>query len=155
MDRSKIEQILESCEFFKGLEKSDIRRIATLCHIDTYDGGEYVFRQGDFGEHLYVIAEGQISLERSVDLGTRTGSAVIGILGKGRVFGCWSTLLDGSYNYMSSALCQKPTKALLMKGEDLRQMMLDSKTLGFRVLERLCLVLRSRIEGAYGAMEKI
>ena len=155
MSNSEIRQALENSEFFKGLAQSSIEQIASLCKVDTYEPGGYIFRQGDFGEHLYVIAEGHIFLERSMDMGARQGSVVIGILGKGRVFGCWSTLLGEPHNLMSSATCQKPTKVVAIKGSDLRQLMLGSTELGFRVLERLCFLLRDRIQGAYGAMEKI
>jgi CRP-like cAMP-binding protein len=123
--------------------------------MKTYKTGEYLFRQGDFGDNLYVIAEGHVFLERDTDLGTRKGGVIIAMLGKGRAFGCWSTLLDEPHNLMSSATCQKPTKVLVMNGEDLRQMMLENSRLGFRVLERLCFLLRDRIQGAYGAMEKV
>jgi CRP/FNR family cyclic AMP-dependent transcriptional regulator len=33
--------------------------------------------------------------------------------------------------------------------------MIEDKNLGFNILEKLCFVLRDRIHGAYGAMEKI
>lgn len=155
MDRSEIQCVLEGCEFFKGFEKSNIEKIADLCTIESYEAGDYVFRQGDFGDCIYVIAEGQVVLERSVDLGTREGSAIIGMLGKGRVFGCWSTLLDEPHNLMSSVHCLKPAKLLVINGADLREMMLQNMSLGFYLLERLCFLLRDRIQGAYGAMEKI
>ena len=155
MDTSEILPVLESCEFFKGLERSDLEKIRALCEAKTYEPGAFVFRQGDFGEHLYIIAEGHIFLERSMDLGTQKGRAVIGILGRGRVFGCWSTLLDEPHNLMSSATCQKQTKVVSLKGADLREMMMGNKELGFQVLERLCFLLRDRIQGALGAMEKI
>jgi CRP/FNR family cyclic AMP-dependent transcriptional regulator len=155
MNDSKCEHALERSEFFKGLDKGYIKKIADLCQLQNYEPGQYVFSQGDFGEHLYVIAEGQISLERSVDLGARKGSAVIGVLGRGRVLGCWSTLLGEPHNLMSSAVCQKPTEVLVIKGADLREMMILDKQLGFILFERLCFLLRDRIQGAYGAMEKI
>ena len=155
MDYSEIQHILEGSEIFGGLEKDDIRQIASLCRVETYEPGEYVFRQGDFGEVIYVIGEGHIFLERSMDLGVRKGSAVFGILGKGRVFGCWSTLLGEPHHLMSSATCQKPTKVVALKGSDLRKMMTGNTALGFNVLERLCFLLRDRIQGALGAMEKI
>jgi len=155
MDISEIGHVLETCEFFKGMEKSYIEKIAGLCQVETYKPGEHIFRQGDFGEHLYVIAEGHISLERSVDLGARKGSAVIGILGKGRVLGCWSTLLDEPHNLMSSAICRKPTRVVAVRGADIRDVMIGDAAFGFNVLERLCFLLRDRIQGAYGAMEKI
>ncbi|MFH1623977.1 MAG: cyclic nucleotide-binding domain-containing protein [Pseudomonadota bacterium] len=155
MDRSAIERAVGSCELFRGLGKGEIRKISSLCHVETYDAGEDVFRQGDVGKHLYIIAEGQIFLERSMDLGTRTGKVVIGILGRGRAFGCWSTLLDEPHNVMSSAICQKPAELVVMKGADLREMMIRNAKFGFSVLERLCFVLRDRLQGAFGAMEKI
>lgn len=94
-------------------------------------------------------------MERSIDLGNRKGNVVIEALGKGRVLGCWSTLLGEPHILMSSATCQKQTKVAVIKGSDLRQMMIDSSKLGFNILERLFFLLRDRIQSAYGAMEKI
>ena len=90
-----------------------------------------------------------------MSLGTQEGRAIIGVLGKGRVIGCWSTLLGHPHHHMSSALCQKPTSVLAIKGTDLRDIMLGNIQLGFNVLERLCFSLRERIQSAYGALDKI
>jgi len=155
MERSRIEHVIKKSGFFRGLDRSHLVKIASLCKVQTYKPGEYVFCQGDSGEHLYIIADGHISLERSIDLGARKGNAVIGVLGKGRILGCWSTLLGEPHNLMSSAICQKPTELVIIKGKDLREMMIRNSELGFVLLERLCFLLRDRIEGAYGAMEKI
>ncbi|MBC8175799.1 MAG: cyclic nucleotide-binding domain-containing protein [Deltaproteobacteria bacterium] len=155
MERSKVEHTIEKSEFFRGLDRTYLLKIASLCQIQTYEPGESVFSQGDYGEHLYIIADGHISLERSVDLGARKGTAVIGVLGKGRILGCWSTLLGEPHNLMSSAICQKPTEVVAVKGSDLREMMTSNSELGFVLLERLCFLLRDRIEGAFGAMEKL
>lgn len=155
MSHTEIEHILETCELFKGIKKSHIEQITGLCTEKQYEGGEYVFLQGDFGEHLYIIVEGHIFLERSIDLGNRKGNVVIEALGKGRVLGCWSTLLGEPHILMSSATCQRSTKVVAIKGSDLRQMMIDSSKLGFNILERLFFLLRDRLQSAYGAMEKI
>ncbi len=155
MNRTEVETALASCEFFKKLKSSDMAEISGLCQVNTYEIGEYVFQQGDYGEHLYVIAQGYILLERSIDLGTHKGSIVIEALGKGRVLGCWSTLLGMPHILLSSATCQKPTTVLAMKGSDLREMMIGNPELGFSIMERLCFLLRDRIQAAYGAMEKI
>ncbi|MCF8129140.1 MAG: Crp/Fnr family transcriptional regulator [Deltaproteobacteria bacterium] len=155
MDDHKIKQILEGCEFFKGLKEPYIDSVAGLCQVRDYEPGEYVFSQGDFGEYLYVIAEGNVTLERSMDLGDRKGNAVIGLLGKGRVMGCWSTLLGQPHNLMSSALCQKPTTVVSIKGKALRDIMMGDHDLGFSLMESLCFLLRDRLHGALGAMERI
>jgi hypothetical protein len=69
--------------------------------------------------------------------------------------GCWSTLLGESHILMSSACCHTPTQILCLKGSDLRDLMFTSTDLGFNILEKLCFLLRDRIQAAYGALEKI
>ena len=155
MDHDEIKQILERCEFFKSLQESYIKNIIGLCRMQKYEPGEYVFSQGDFGEYLYVIAEGHVSLERSMALGTRKGNAVIGLLGKGRAMGCWSTLLGQPHTLMSSAVCRKPTTVVSIKGTALREIMMGNHDLGFSLMESLCFLLRDRLHGALGAMENI
>jgi len=155
MDLSEIVDVLENCELFSGLNKDEIEKIATLGHVEMYEVGENILNQGDFGEELYIIAEGHVFLERAIDVGTRKGSAIITILGRGKALGSWSTLIGETHTLGSSAICRKPTKVIVIKGPALREMMLDNFQLGFKVLERLCFILRNRIRGAYGAMENI
>lgn len=155
METAEIQQALSDSEFFKGLDRAHISDIAGICAVKTCGGGEFLFRQGDFGEHLYVIVDGQIHLERSMDFGQRQGTVVIETLGKGRILGCWSTLLNAPHVLMSSANCQRPTRVLAVKGTQLHHMMTQNTDLGFNILERLCFLLRDRIQAAYGAMEKI
>lgn len=155
MDGSKIFEALESSELFRGLDRKDIEKIAGLCREETFQPGQAIFHQGDTGDRIYIIAEGQVALERTVDLGTRKGNVVIGIIGKGRAFGCWSTLLGISHSFLSSASCQKPTKAVFFNGTEIRALMLSNPALGCSILERLCFFLRDRLQSVYGAMERI
>jgi len=120
-----------------------------------HEAGDNLLMQGEFGDNLYIIAEGQVFLERSIDLGTRKGNAIISLLGKGRALGCWSTLLGEGHTLMASAKCKKPTKVIALNGLALREIMLSNFQLGFKVLERLCRILRDRIQGIYGALENI
>ena len=149
MDRSEIIHLLESCEFFKGLQKDDLEEMANLCAVETYGAGDHIFRQGARGDRIYIVAQGNVFLERSLDLGIRKGTASIGMLTKGKVFGCWSSLLNEEHTLMSSALCRKPTRVLAIKGSDLRKIMLH------KILERFCFLLRDRLKGAYEAMEEL
>jgi CRP-like cAMP-binding protein len=155
MDREAIRQAIAGCEFFEKLGAGDNEKIVSLCWERAFKTGEYVFQQGDYGEHLYVICQGQVVLERAVDLGVRKGTVPIETLGKGRVLGSWATLLGQPHLLMSSAVCQQPTQLLMMRGADLRNLMLSNTSLGFNVMEKFCFLLKDRIQAAYGAMEKI
>jgi CRP/FNR family cyclic AMP-dependent transcriptional regulator len=155
MESAEIEEVLASCELFKGLDQTEIRNIAKICQVNTYDKGALVYQQGDFGESIYIIANGQVVLERTIDMGSREGRVVIATLGRGRVFGCWSTLLDEAHIMMLRTFCQTPATILVLKGAELRKGMVSDPRFGFNVMERLCFLLRERIQSAYGAMEKM
>jgi CRP-like cAMP-binding protein len=155
MKSKEIEDVLGRCEFFKGLNKDHIRKVAGICDWHSCKAGATLFQQGDFGEHLYIVAGGLVHLERSMKIGNRKGSIVIETLGKGRVLGCWSTLLGEPHIVMSTAVCQKPTRVLVLRGARLRELMTENSDLGFNIIERLCFLLRDRIQAAYGAMDKI
>lgn len=155
MEAAEIERTLAGCEFFRGLQQGDIKNIARICRVKTYETGEGIYQQGDFGKHLYVIAEGKVVLERTMDIGPRKSRVVIDTLGKGRVFGCWSTLLNEPHIMMLETFCQSPATILVLNGASLRDLMTRDTRFGFNVMENLCFLLRERIQAAYGAMEKI
>ncbi len=155
MKHEEIKEVLAGCEFFKDFGEQDIHEIAGICEARNADSGACLFRQGDLGEELFIVSEGQIHLERAMNMGTRKGKVLIDTLGKGRVLGCWSTLLEKPHILMSTAVCQRPSTVLVMRGIDLRALMTRNMELGFHVLERLCLLLRDRIQAAYGALDKI
>jgi len=88
-------------------------------------------------------------------VGSRRSTVAVGLLGRGKLFGGWSTLLGEPHRLMLSAICRKPSRLVLLKGAELREMMTGDIRLGFDILERLCFLLRERIEVALGAMENI
>lgn len=155
MEQEEITGLLADSELFAGLSLGGLRRIASLCRIERRSPGEFIFRQGDKGEELYVILEGTVVLQRSLDLGGRSGKANIASLGRGRALGCWSTLLDGPRTLMSSALCERPTSVAVFKGSELMEVMSQDKEIGYLLLRNLCFLLRERVIGAYGAMERL
>ena len=155
MDTTEIEAALQNSMFFKGVSPHQRQKIAALCEIQSYRRGDKIFRQGEIGQHLYLILKGQVVLERSVNLGSRSGNVVIEQLGTNRLLGCWSTLLNEPHILLSSAVCQKATTLLAFKGQALRAVMESDLALGFTLFEKLCFLMRDRVQHAYGALEKM
>ena len=155
MEAPDIRKALQSCEFLQDISDKHLDTIAGFCSIDRYKAGTYIFRQGEMGDDLFIIIDGYIFLERTMDIGRHKGSVVIDALGKGRTLGCWSTLLGEPHRLMSSANCQKDSAVVRLNGRQLRQCMESDTSFGFSMLRRLCFLLRDRIEAAYGALDKI
>lgn len=85
------ESLLADVPLFQTLDPAERATLAAAMHLRDFPAGGRIFRRGDPGAALYVIAQG--SVEISVD--TTTGSRVLlGQLGPGDFFGELS-LLDG------------------------------------------------------------
>jgi CRP-like cAMP-binding protein len=155
MQTDDVRKILEACEFFNGLDGKQLTSIIPICRPCRFDAGETIYRQGGVGEEIFIIAEGQVMLERAVNVGLRKGTVPVAVLGKGKIIGGWSTLLNEPHTLMLSAVCRRPAVLLAINGADLRQRMTDDIRLGFRILEKLCLLLRDRVQATLGAMDNL
>lgn len=152
---SNLSQTLLQCELFGSLTKEEIKPIFSLCAIEDFQAGEMIFCQGDEGTSIYIIKDGQVTLERSVDLGELKAQVSIAVLGAGRALGSWLSLLGESHSLMSSALCNRQTEVISLDGTRLRKILENNPPVGFKVMERLAFMLRDRIRGVYGALEKL
>jgi CRP-like cAMP-binding protein len=155
MKPQEIISVLEDSRFFQGMPKKDLEKVAAICRIMKYQTGDFLFRQGEYGEFLYIVTSGQVFLERAMQAGAHKGRVLIEAMGPGRTLGCWSTILGDKHLLMSSASCKKATTALALPGQALRQLMIERTDFGFQIMERLCFLLRDRIQAAYGALDKI
>ncbi len=152
---SEVITILKTCELFHPLSDAEIASIAPLCRVKRYNAGDVLFRQGERGQEIYVVSEGQVLLERTMDLGAREAKVAVSLLGRGKALGCWAALLGEPHVLMCSAICRKPTQLVSMDAPELRDALMRNLAAGFKVMERLVRILRERIQGAYGAMENL
>ena len=52
METSQVEDALRNCEFFKSMDITRVSEISALGHVEVFEAGEDIFRQGDFGEKI-------------------------------------------------------------------------------------------------------
>ena len=153
---SEISEDLKDCELFALLNGEQMQTLtnslADACNIEAYEAGDYIFEQGEYSAELHVIADGQVLLQRSLNIGGRTATWPLGLLGRGRAMG-WSSLLYGPRYLTASALCQKPTRVISIDGGKLRAALEKQPDLGFRIMDRLACLLGERLRTAYNTME--
>lgn len=152
MTASEIIETLKRCEIFSSADETDIEKIASLCQIISAEPGGTILTQGEYGAHIYLISEGQVALIRSVGMGGREGTMTVDILGKGRGFG-WSSILCDPCSVSVSAVCQKPTRFVCISGNELRLLLEENPSLGFKVMDRLAQVIGNRLRAVYGAID--
>ncbi len=150
-----ITEALMKCELFGTLSRQEIEPVVDVCSVESYQAGDKIFSQGEQGSKIYIISDGLVTLERSVDLGERTATIAVTTLGRGRALGCWASILGQPHKVMSSAVCNNKTQVICMEGAALRDALRTDLVVGFKVLENLAVLLGERLRGVYGAMEKL
>ena len=159
MGIEEIIEILRMCELFLELSDNELLSIANLCQMEEFDTGDQIYEQNSIGSKLYILAKGQVSLERKIDLyGNRKAKvSVYSLLEQTnrRVMGSWYTLIGKQHVHMCSAVCEKPTKIVSMFCSDLRDTMVKDSKIRIKILEKLVSLLRDRIISSYEAIETL
>lgn len=159
MGIEKITEILRMCELFSELSDNEMGSIAKLGRIEKFEPGEKIYEQGSIGTKLYILSQGRVTLERTVDLGGhRVANITVFALKEQknrRLMGGWSALVGEQHVQMCSAVCEKPTKVISMRCSDLRETIIKNSTIRIKILEKLILLLRDRIYSSYGAIETL
>jgi len=74
---------------FGQLDDEEVEGVAELCDVIELKAGEYVFREGDEGDRLFIVDTGEIRISRVVP---GTGEEAITVLKRGACFGEMSVL---------------------------------------------------------------
>ncbi|CAL9167612.1 unnamed protein product [Musa hybrid cultivar] len=68
MDRGKVLEFLRQVPFLQRLPGSSLRKLAEVVQVKQYELGEYVVREGEIGDGIYFILEGQVEISGSASI---------------------------------------------------------------------------------------
>jgi len=159
MQQERILETLRKCMFFNHLAEEQLRSVAAMGVMQSYGAGDELFRQGTLGTNLYILSRGQISLDREVRLGdSRKGIVSVHEARERpyrRLLGGWSALVGAPHVHMCTARCNGPAEVVSIPTERLRLFLEGDLQIRVRILERLVLLLKDRLESSYGAIETV
>jgi signal transduction histidine kinase len=141
-------EILKRFDLFAGFPGEALASIGPLAEERRLPDGALLFAEGAPADHLFLILEGQVSLEKRVQLG-RTGTprrAPIEVTGAWHEVG-WSSLVR-PYVYTSSGVVQGGATVLAVSGDALRQWMVSNPAVGYEILQRIAAIIRHRMESS-------
>jgi len=86
-------ELLRRTPLFGGLAAPDLEPLLPDLRWRRFAKGSYIFREGDPGDHLHLVASGDVKISRT----TRAGSElVLAMLGAGDVFGELAVLAENA-----------------------------------------------------------
>jgi CRP-like cAMP-binding protein len=143
-----IEKTLKRAEVFLGLDDGDICEIAALpsCREQVYQPGDIIFSAGEEAQYVYVLKEGEVDLMIQVPpKSQQPAKVIIDRVTTGGLFG-WSALVKPQF-YTMSAVCEKPAKAVVIGGSELKALFERDNHIGYKVLQGLSHVIGLRLRG--------
>jgi CRP/FNR family cyclic AMP-dependent transcriptional regulator len=83
-DSKDLLKLLKAADLFTGLTDGQIQRLIDISREITFGANEIIFAQGDEGDNLYIIRQGQVDIRVESEPGSSRSQVY---LGKGQVFG--------------------------------------------------------------------
>ncbi|MFC1474442.1 cyclic nucleotide-binding domain-containing protein [bacterium] len=132
--------ILRHCRLFELLSDDELARVAEKCEEHYYRKGDYICREGAWGDSMYVIGSGEMKIIRKISVDTNWE---ITSMRHGDFFG-EVALVDGSPR-TASAVAVSNTVVLELYGRDFKMFINAGDRLSNRMLEALLHILINRL----------
>ncbi len=137
--KSDIVQILRGIPVFQGLTKFDLIKVSKLLHLRSYKKDEYIFRENEPGESMYIIQSGSVKISKKA----KKTSNTLAILDKGSFFGEVSLVDEEART--ATATAQVDSQLLGFFRADLMQLIDRNPRLASFILYQLSMVLGKRL----------
>lgn len=130
-----------------SLSDDELYEIVRICTMRAYDPGEFVFRQGDEGRSLMIVASGRIEI---VLEGDRAADAVAR-LGPGDVLGELSLIDAGPRS--ATAIATSETTVYELTGEAFETLRQQQHPAAYKIVRTLARVACARLRGVNERIE--
>jgi hypothetical protein len=110
---------LRQVELFGGLAADDLLQIASVAEERTFNAGDYLFYEGEEGDYMYLVLDGQIRIE--------VGGREVAVIGAGKSTGEFAILDRRPRSASARALAD--TRTLAIHSADMGQILADNYSL--------------------------
>jgi CRP-like cAMP-binding protein len=122
-------ELLRGVAIFKDLDDGELARVAEVCRNQEFVSGEYVFKEGESGNRLYLIVEGEVRISRTIP---GSGEEALAVLKRGSLFGEMA-VFDRSER-STDAISNGGTKCLTIARSDFELLLDFNRDIAYKVL---------------------
>jgi len=140
-NREQLKSLIATHPFVKGLSPLHLGALADYAMTAEFAPGQQIFCEGDIANRFYLLLDGEVILENSLDGSTPD---LIWTLGAGDVLG-WSWMFE-PYVWHFDARAMKPTRAIFFYAKWLRDFCDLNPELGYGLTKRMAQVLIQRLQ---------
>lgn len=139
--------LLEKSPMFADMTKWQAKKLILLGNLQEYDTNTTVIHEGDMGDSMYVVVDGEMEVSKQVN-----GQKVVFTqLGVGQVFG--EVALVSRIKRTADVIATQPTKTLVLDWESLGKLQRSSPYLSSKLFLNLSKILGMRLKDANQKIE--
>ena len=135
-----IAALLKNVPLFRDLDEAELAEVADVCREEKFVSGEYIFREGEHGNRLYLITDGDVRISRDVP---GSGEEALAVLKAGAVFGEMA-VFDRSER-STHAISNGGTTVLTITRADFEMLLDFNRELAHKVLWAVTRLLSARL----------
>lgn len=134
------EELFGNSPIFGDLDSSELEKVMRVCDIVELKHGEHVFREGDVGDRLFLIAEGAIRISRMIP---GSGEEALVVLKAGACFG--EMAIFDQMERSTDAIVDTRSLLLSITRDAFEGLLESDKDLAHKVLWSVCRMLSERL----------
>ena len=136
----EVTELLARVAIFKDLDGDELAQVADVCREEKFLSGEYIFHEGEHGNRLYLIVEGEVRISRDVP---GSGEEALAILKPGAVFGEMAVFNRSERS--TDAISNGGTTLLTIARPDFEMLLDFNREMAHKVLWACVRLLSSRL----------
>jgi CRP/FNR family cyclic AMP-dependent transcriptional regulator len=137
---AEVTELLKQVMIFRNLDDNEIGQVAEVCKEESFVSGEYIFREGEHGNRLYLIVTGEVRISRDVP---GSGEEALAVLKPGALFG--EMAVFDRTERSTHAISNGGTTALTINRTDFEMLLDFNRELAYKVLWACVRLLSSRL----------
>ena len=141
-------ELLRHVAIFRDLDTGELARVSEVCREQTFAPGEYVFREGESGNRLYLIVEGEVRISRQVP---GSGEEALAVLKAGALFG--EMAVFDRTERSTDAISHGGTKAITISRSDFEILLDFNRDIAYKVLWAVVRLLSQRLRSTNDSLK--
>lgn len=139
--------LLERSQLFEGMRPWQAKKIILTANLEHYEPGDALVRQGDLGETMYVIIDGDLEVRR----GPEHQKTLLAKLGVGDIFG--EIALVSRSRRTADVIAASPTRVLALDWNTLLNLQRFAPFLSSRLFLNLSRIMGERMINSLGKLD--
>jgi CRP-like cAMP-binding protein len=132
--------LLKQAAVFQELDDGELARVAEVCREQQFTAGQHIFKEGEPGNRLFILADGEVRISRTIP---GSGEEALAVLKPGACFGEMS-IFDRSER-STDAIANTACTLLTIARPDFELLLDFNRDIAYKVLWSVVRLLSARL----------